>query len=939
MLKNIFLFLGLAASCAAQNVVIQSVDGTPGVPSSGYSAYGYPHFALPGTDTQAYVSVFAEVDNITAWSGTGGSKGKVTFTANNNLSVGDVVDIWKLSDNKMGANWGVYLVTDATPSTFSIANGTAGSGTETTGVVRKRDGAGFTPNGMWTITNTGTDRSETYKLYTQDGSASTQFSPNPSLTNAPPYINLVVGSVAGNCQTTGTLAAGNREVHSPVEFDLTFISAQNGSKSHTYHYAVCANGGGYPYKGVVHATPGYRTVYTSRNIPLAGQVFGNVNQSIDWTIVQAPAGGNASLLYANYPQPVFVSGTVAGKYVVQGCPAVDHTPGACDTVGIYVSASTPPAQNLDKVEQIPCEADPSVKWGTVMDIGPSKTYHDLLSIPQKFAGPALFRIFNEGPAGKPTEYHNQLQVNLPTGSFDAANPSVVLCGVPNPGTGELPIISGDGATSNSWFNQYVVGYYGQIGFANGINDGSANSGKVQPFHHILVSNLHLQNIKKNVYSYYDQNRALKPGGNYGLRAIGVQYYSVIGVFTDKVGQPFFDDCNTQQNQWPNCTLDTFYEGNHSYGYGTAGTSTEHMFYLQAFRSTSMLNLQEGADIGSGGTECYSDRGTRSFHMYNRCQPRSGYGPATGSGGHSEIQDGYNYVLPDEYFGYQGAQTCGTRYSAAPDCQGTFGGANWFAATMEEHNNSDFIIGNLYYYDSASWNKYFGVETTHNTTGVDNSMKSFTAYNNIAVDHINSFGGAYVEDTRLGTRSTLTDLYSPAIWPRSWVQNNIIAWKSNVGCSYNCVTFGTKAHLMMTFGVNLVAPGQVTVATGLTPQYGAAGGLFRNGVSQQVEFTDYANVSPIEKHLSGWLQSNFPTYSALPYDAKTFVPQGGSAAIGKAVPLTGELAYYPPRFNAVDANMSPFTLRKDLTTLGPYDPAGSATPSQTPGGSATTAPVK
>jgi hypothetical protein len=34
-----------------------------------------------------------------------------------------------------------------------------------------------------------------------------------------------------------------------------------------------------------------------------------------------------------------------------------------------------------------------------------------------------------------------------------------------------------------------------------------------------------------------------------------------------------------------------------------------------------------------------------------------------------------------------------------------------------------------------------------------------------------------------------------------------------------------------------------------------------------------------------------------------------------------LAYYPPRFNAVDQNMSPFTLRNDLTTVGAYDSIG------------------
>ena len=133
---------------------------------------------------------------------------------------------------------------------------------------------------------------------------------------------------------------------------------------------------------------------------------------------------------------------------------------------------------------------------------------------------------------------------------------------------------------------------------------------------------------------------------------------------------------------------------------------------------------------------------------------------------------------------------------------------------------------------------------------------------------------------------------------------------------------------MSFGVNLVAPGQVTVANNLKPQYGSSGGIFRIGISQQPEFYDFANVAPIERHLSGWKQSNFVTYSVFPYDTTTFTPSPSSDAVGKAIPLTGELAYYPPRFNAVDANMSPFTLRTDLTTLGPYDPVGVKAPSST-----------
>lgn len=74
-----------------------------------------------------------------------------------------------------------------------------------------------------------------------------------------------------------------------MEFDVKFTSADDATKTGIYHYVVCANGGGTGYQGVAHVSPGYRQVYKNRYVPLAGQVFGNTNQMLDWTIVAAPS--------------------------------------------------------------------------------------------------------------------------------------------------------------------------------------------------------------------------------------------------------------------------------------------------------------------------------------------------------------------------------------------------------------------------------------------------------------------------------------------------------------------------------------------------------------------------------------------------------------------------------------------------------------------------
>ncbi|WP_035359462.1 hypothetical protein [Edaphobacter aggregans] len=91
------------------------------------------------------------------------------------------------------------------------------------------------------------------------------------------------------------------------------------------------------------------------------------------------------------------------------------------------------------------------------------------------------------------------------------------------------------------------------------------------------------------------------------------------------------------------------------------------------------------------------------------------------------------------------------------------------------------------------------------------------------------------------------------------------------------------------------------------------------------YIDGWSLNPINRNLGGFTAANFIAYTAFPIDTTTLVPFARSSPIGRASPLKGQLAYYPPRFNAVDAAMSPFTLRADLTTLGAYDPGSRTAP--------------
>lgn len=852
-----------------------------------------------------YVTPIAETDPITAWSGNGST---MTFTANNHLEAGDIINIRKMTSAGQNLSQNVWQVASATPTSFTVNRGDAiGSGKETTGYVQKIEGPHFTGDGTWEIV--ATKGTETFRLYTQDGSQDTGFVAHPVLNHAPSHAAFTVGPTPGASSTTGSIPTGDFAIHSTIEFDVKFTLDADPSKTALFHWVVAANGGGSPYQGIAHVSPGYRQVFKNRYIPLVGQVFGNTNQMMDWAITSAPAGGDAILQFPTFPQPVFFSGTVAGQYEITGCPHVDHSTGACDKLAVWVSPNDPPLANTDKVEQVPCDVD-TVANPNVMEVGPNQQYKDLLAIPQVYAAPLLVRLHNEGAAGTPTEYHNQLQVNTPaSGTWDHKHPAFQLCGVPNPTTGELPIIDATNATSTPWASQYIVGWYSIIG-VNGINSGPTfNKGKVKPFHHVTLSGLHIRNYK-----------------SMGFRPYGIQYWSVIGTYSENVATPYFDDCNSQQSGWAACTLDTFYEGNHAVGYGVEHQSTEHMFYLQAFRDTVLLNLQDGVVPGGEGTSAYSDRGTRSFHMYNRLVPQPGMNTASGPGGHSEIQDAYNYILPDEYWGYQGAADCGTTYSTAPGCSGSYGGEDWFAAVTEEHSNSEFTIGNAYESDSPGA-KFLSISTTHNTTGIDNSSQGFYAFNTFYLTPRTVSGGQFFfEDTRLGGRSNPDEQYLPAVWPRAFVQNNIMPWKDNRTCAYNCTPFGMYGHALFSLQTNLVTPGQVTI-TNITPNGWSGGSVFQRGLNTDYNYIDGWSLNPINRQLAGFTPANFVPYNVFPVDSD-LVPFADSNAKGTATPLTGQLAFYPPRFNAVDKDMSPFQLRADLTTVGAYDP-GTALSGSTP----------
>lgn len=933
-MKKLFLLLSLVliSGVPANGQLQPVVKATPQIITPPYGAYGYTKPSLAGQDMVAYATPYAEVDRVTSWSV---SKDVITFkTTNNTLQPGDVLKgrYFYAPGNFFNKPSVSYVVATATPTsvTINVPNQPGPlSGAEESAVVEKYAGPSFSGSGKWEIKlttpcgGTGQPACETFRLYTQDGSQDTGFLARPvTTTGTVSHINFQVGPTPGACTTSGRIQDRNFAQHSTIEYDVKFTLDADPTQTSTQHYLVCANGGGSGRPGVVHVVPGYRQIYHDRYVPLQSWVFGNTDKAVDWSIVDAPSQWNGRLVTdtihdTNHPQVAFYSGTAgSGQVHVKAC--MHSSPRDCGEVTLMVSANAPPAANADKVEQVPCENDPDANFTNVFDIGPTQTHHSLLDFPQSWNGSLLLRIHNEGAAGSPTAYHQYMQISQPSsgGPYTDRHPAIYLCGVPNPTTGELPILDAHNAVGNTWNNPYMVAPYAMIGIA-GQKDSVTFTGANKVISYVTGANLLIRNLSPG-HSFRDTAGAIQQWeAGYGIRPYGLQYFSLIGIRALNDSNPFFDQCQSDVHGWAACTQDTFYEGNVAEGYGIAGRYTEHPFYLQGLRVTTVLNNMRGRTAGAFGTTCYSSRASADIRMYNRCSVQAPY-DGDYPGGHSEMQDDSGLVNPDEYWGYQGASSCAVASGTAIGCAGQLGGEDWFAAMAEEHNNTDINVGNADYM-SLGGAKYIGLSTTHTTIDTANSVRGFYAYNTFLIKRAEltkgaQFGEILRQNTDIDSASlALYDV--PVNWMRMYLQNNIIPWKNNndPGAS---TQFGLTMPTLFDFRSNLVAPGQVTITANMHPVFDWR---FPTGFYSNWNGTDPWNPDPLNQQWAhGMTQRDFISYNKYPVDLPSMRPLVGSNAIGTATPLRGVLAGYPPLFNAVDDDMSPFTLRSDLTVMGAYD---------------------
>jgi len=943
----LLLILTATFNAAAQTLTLEKTEP---------SVNGYPMTALPGSERREWIQPIFERDHVTAW--VADSTGVTFTTPGNHLQAGDTIRL----DNFTSYGYftqGFCTIRSADSSSFQVIPSgcnmglpSSGSGTETTGVISVVDGPGRNSKGTWEVyATTGTESfyvmSKNKARFAGSSSCTMQlavahdpscYAPHPVLTHelSGAGIYIEIGQDSGSaCSFTGSIATGNLQIHSTKEFDVKFTSDQDASQSHVEHYVVCKPGAGSGKDAVVFVDPGYMQVYKNFSLPLFCQVFGNSNQLCHFSIVSAPPGGDATLDFPDSSSPIFNAKSVGGGYMIQACADTDPT--ACQKQRIWVAKDqTPPAGNVDKVIQIPCEVDTAMSGygGEVWEVGPGQAYPDLRSLPTN-AGQwhwgLTVRWHNEGSqVGSPNTIHQYWAVNPPAniGPSDGSVPMLHICGIPNPQSGELPVEDGQNATGNSWLNTYTQAGATLLSIS-GASSSTVYDGNELASNHSLISGIRFQNVTAGIsYTKPDGNPS-QYGSSSAIRFYGNQHFAVAGTRAITIAMPYFSDCNPQTSGWRNCSLDAYYFGNHCEGYGIAHQSTEHCFYEQSLRTYILANFEEGSASGDGGaTGYYSMRGSRSIYAYNFGKPKAPYDSGSGPGGDSEIQDAYMYFALDAAFGPQGlspAAGCSLGDTSAPFCPtpaNVVGGVDTYAAFQEEHFHTFFNFSNVTFMSTGA--NYTGIAPTHDVSDLRVGVNEYVYHNT------NRTNGNYpislFEDLRNFRPQSPGIASQPVQWPAAEFQNNDLWNNDNRGCSYgSCGPSGKwSSTTMINYHTNVVKTGQYTIATGLTPTLGWAAGSAANGLNTYWDYHDYGGTFPIESHIGGWDNSNFIESSADPVSSSTFAPNPGSADIGAASALTWPMNWYPPRFNAVNPNMD-WTKRADLTTAGAYDPVGAPTP--------------
>jgi hypothetical protein len=727
-----------------------------------------------------------------------------------------------------------------------------------------------------------------WRVVSTTGGASLSFSDSthtnvPTLTGALPMVDVTLGAVAGNCATTPdfTAAAGPYTLTSTATVTVEAQLVDDPAQTADFTFFVCAPSGPTLANGTssVYIVPTYAQVFKAQPIDLTSFVTGQVDETGTWAITSQPVGGDGVLADTNKRDTVF-SATVTGRYSIQFTSTAN---GGTQTAVVYVSPNPLPPYAVTPEKTIPveCYPDPGMS-GTDYEVGSGKTYADLAAIdPTTVLPGSIIRVWNEDTTGtSPTTYRTYFNIAK---NATAAQPSRI-CGVPD-SLGNLPVLDGDGATTNPNAYAYLAGYGIIYTFPATGHYASWMQGSVGPSYW-SIAGLHVEHAHPT-YSYYKPgSTTLTPwvAGSAGVYLGSGTNLSVVGMDIEGNTNGVFTAANGN-NAWATITSQVLIKGNHIHASGLSGSATYHQIYDQSWFEVFEDNLVDNYTSGASGSNS-KFRGVENVVRNNY------YGTgASRDIDFVEVQDAVGFVAVESMLPTTGVSSGNPTYLNV-------------LAGYQEGIHKDFVYGNIL-------NNTTDVNQIHYYEDSGAQMNARTGdlwfYNNTMASAAVVFDASY---GNYGAAPYFTQSFN--------AQNNIF-WARRLTGVGSALEIAKLPSSVVRATTNLFETGSINITTpimGGNYSGGGAKGWDSRCDASYPTYTPcpYSLTKPIDAHLYGLTSVNYLTTSTLPYDPATFIPVPGSAAIGAGSPLTGLAAQLPVRFQ-YNAPSGAITARTSLSDIG------------------------
>ena len=759
----------------------------------------------------------------------------------------------------------------------------------------------------------GTQNTVYWSVLSTTGGAYASFT-TPSASNVSavsgglPAVQVNIGSTAGNCTVSGSL--GNYSVTSTATVTVQAQSMDDVTKTATFLFNVCsvplssgllANG-----TNPVIVAPAYQQAYQGQPMTLQSWVIGYTDETGTWSIGSQPTGGNGTLVDTGNRDTVF-SATVTGRYTIN---YTSHANGALvGSAIIYVSPNPLPSYVSTQSETRPheCYPDPALA-GADFEVGTGYTYASPIAVPASntWTPGTIMRIHNTG-GSNPTVYYNYIQI----GVKGTATQPIVVCGVDDSGTGNLPILDGNNATGQSVTSTGAAAGFGVVSTWGGYGStpyGYWQAGSAGP-NYVSITGLHIRNGNP-LYNYTPPGGGSPVGWNGGASCVNLRsgaYVDVSGNEMDSCANGFFTAENASSG-WVNITQDVTVTGNHITNSGVAGNGGDHQVYFETFYGLFEGNRVDNYLCTASGSNV-KWRGVEGIFRYNYLQ---GQGSCSGPLRDFDLVDNENatpYVSLESYL-YPGPSG-GTGCDYSMYCLGDTAGPNIIAA-YQEGMMKDFAYGNILGTVSGGQVHYNG----DSASGLGERQGILYFYSNT----LQGAGDVFDTENNSDNASILNQLID--------ARNNIF-WATEAPTSgyYSVLAMNRSDTELLASTTNLYQTGSIAITppitggvyTGPGGQVGwGQGGCYGSGCPWPL-------TNPLNTHLYGLSNANFLLTPTQPFDSTTFIPPSGSAAIGAGTALSGVLATMPIRWNFNEATSS-LTPRIYPLTIGAEDQPGATTAS-------------